>query len=221
MVNIPGKSKSLVVGLGLACMLGLSGQASAAYMADITSTFVDNGGNNFTFKFTVANTSTGADTGALDFFEVQFDADDQALYSNVVVLANNDWQSFAFENDPAPGGLPGGASFDAFQAMPMLPGIAQGASLGGFEVSFDYAGSLFPTEQEFYWAADFGTNFDGNGEQINSDPDVWILGFDEGITRTSTSIPEPTTILLFGSGLVVLAGSRRKQRVAGKAVSLR
>lgn len=186
-------------------------------MADVTYTFIDNGGGNFTFDFTVANTSTGTSTGPLDYIDIQFDADDQALYSNVSVLADNGWLSFAFENDPSPGGLPAGASFDAFQATPMLPGIGQGDSLGGFLVNFDYAGALDPTAQGFYWAADFGTNFDGNGTQISANPDVWILGFVEGTTRVS--VPEPPTMLLLGLALAVLAGLTRQDRTAAAPTS--
>ena len=191
-----------------AAAVGLTGPAFATYMADISYTFTDNGGGNFTFDFLVANTSTGASTAPLDFFDVFFDADNPALYSNVSVLADNGWLASAFENDPLPGGEAGGASFDAFQATPMLPGIAQGDSLGGFLVNFDYVGSLDPTEHAFFWLADFGTNFDGNGIQINSGPDVWVLGTVEGATRAR--VPAPGTLALLGLGFLGLGAIRRR-----------
>ncbi len=184
--------------------------ASASYMADLTYTYVDNGSGNFTFEFTVTNTSTGADIGALDFFEIQFDADtDHTLYSNVAMVVDNGWYSGAFEDTP--GGNPAGVSFDAYQSFPAVPGIDQGDSSGGFRFSFDYTGSLAPTEQTFWWAADFGSNEDGNGIRLFEGVDFWILGTVEGTTSYSTPVPEPTTLLLFSFGLIGLAGLGRKK----------
>lgn len=39
---------------------------------------------------------------------------------------------------------------------------------------------------------------------------LFYVGFDEDVTVTSQQVPEPTTILLFGSGLIGLWGARKR-----------
>ncbi len=198
----------------------LFSDAMATYMADITYDYANHGGGNYTFNFKVYNTSTGADTGGLDFFLINFDADaDDSLYSNLAWTADNGWFTGAFEYDPGFGGLPALVFADDSIFGSGGGGIAQGSSLGGFKVNFDYSGALLPGDQLFSWHTEFGTNLDGNGLPIGEDPtnpDYWIMGSADGATRYvssdggGTDVPEPSTMLLLGSGLVGVYAMRRK-----------
>jgi len=191
-----------------------AGSAWGTYLADITYDYTDNGGGNFTFDFTVYNTSTSPDTGALDYFEIYFDADPAfANYSSLNWTDDNGWFASAFEYDPAFGTLSAAVSADDAAVFGGSGGIAQGASLGGFKVKFDYSGSLAPTDQLFGYWVNFGTY------ETNVDPYYDFLGDYEGTTRyvqgapdEPPPVPEPTTVLLFSVGILGLAGFSRRRK---------
>jgi len=188
-------------------------RAQALYQADISYTAVDNGGGSFTFTYTVANTSTGSDAAGLDFFKIDFDADAAwDRYTSLAWTADNGWVSSAYQYDAGFSGLP--ASVWADDSIPFGSGgggIAQGASLGGFAVTFNYGGGsplLAMSDQLFSWRAEFGTNLTGSGSDMGG---YWIQGSAQGTTRyvdTGYVIPEPGTVLLFGMGLAGLAAHR-------------
>lgn len=184
--------------------------AQALYQADVSYSAVDNGGGSFTFTYTVANTSTGSDTAGLDFFKIDFDADSAwNRYTALAWTADNGWVSAAYQYDAGFSGLP--ASVWADDSVPFGSGgggIAQGASLGGFAVTFNYGGGtplLDMSDQLFSWRVEFGTNLTGSGSDMGG---YWIQGSAQGTTRyvaTTPVIPEPGTVLLFGVGLAGLA----------------
>jgi len=204
---------TMMLCLCLALLFILVPKATASYMADITYDYVDNGGGNFDFIFTVFNTSTLPDTGQLDFFDILFDADtDLTLYSNVTWLKDKGWDAVAFEYDPSYGGLAATVLTDDSVLVSGSGGIAQGASSAGFTVNFDYAGALLPTDQLFTWDANFGTSDTDNGGTDMGG--YWILGEADGKTRyvpsTSNPVPEPGTILFLALGFCGILGINRK-----------
>lgn len=215
--------KRLVAALPLLC--AFSAPAFAAYMADITYDYTANGGGNYTFDFTVNNTSTGASTGALDFFEITFDAPDIAQFSNIAWVDSKTWFSDAFQYSPAFSTVPGSVIADDSLFGSNHGGIAQGASLGLFRVSFDYGGAFDPTGQTWAWLVNFGTSDTDNGGTLvdpdgtpSSGDEYWILGEAAGRIRYvpagpgPTPTPAPGVLWLLGIGLVGLGAVRRRQR---------
>lgn len=182
--------------------------AWATYQADITYDYTGAAGA-YTFNFTVHNTSTGADIGGLDYFMINFDADDLSLYSNIAWVDDKGWDSEADQPDLSfyPPGLPGYVFADDSILVPGTGGIAQGGSLGGFKVSFNYTGNFAADDLEFTWLAYFGTDQAGG-----------VLGEARGLTNYVPGtgpgpdpIPEPATMVLFGLGLLSVAGISRKK----------
>lgn len=199
-------------------VLVLSSSAWAAYIADITYDYVNNGGGNYTFNYTVANNSDLGDNAALDFFMIDFNADALASYSNITWNLTQNWNAYAFDFDPAYGDIPG--TIIADDSIPFGSaggGIARGASLGLFSVTFDYAGSLLADQQLFSYRAEFGTNEQQSG--IETDFGYWIEGFDLGTTAynrpippdPTTPVPEPATLFLLGSGLLGAAALKSRK----------
>lgn len=189
----------------------------ADYMADITYDYTG-GPGSYTLDFTVSNTSNLTSTGGLDYFEIFFDTGGNDDYSSITWINDNSWLSGA--DDPI-SGFGGDAGFvnadDSVSFGAGGGGIAMGNSLDGFKVSFDYTGSLGPEAFTFSWYANFGTSdADNGGADVGG---YWILGEADGYVRFEDQgdppdqpvIPEPGTMILFGLGLLGLAGINRKK----------
>ena len=148
--------------------------------ASIQYSVSDLGGGTWEYTYAVEN-DLGFD---IDEFTIWFD---YTLYKNLAVIASPaDWDSIVIEPDTD---IPDDGFFDS---LFLVSGIVDGASLGGFLVSFDYLGAGTPGSQFF--------------EIV--DPDTFDV-LDVGFT-TVTAIPVPGAAWLLGSALGLFGWMRRK-----------
>jgi len=92
--------------------------------------------------------------------------------------------------------------FGHLRSAPLLGSdIAPGESLKGFSFLFDYQAGALPFEAMFVDPTDFWNSIITNG---NSSP-------------SAAPIPEPATLLLLGTGLLVGIAGFRKKKNAEKA----
>ena len=156
--------------------------------ADAITYTVDNlGGNRWQYNYTVDNTGTNAQDAFAIFFEL-------FVFENLVVESTApDWDADVFPPDP---GLPDDGIVEFYGLFPILPG----ESLSGWSVSFDYLLDGTPGEQFFEF-------FDGFTFDLISD----------GITERAAevTVPEPGTLGLLGTGLLLLSAMRRRQSAYG------
>lgn len=154
---------------------------------------------------TLFNGSTGVPTGDIsivfDVFgtmmlSVGSTSFDTAAYMSSFVFFITDGTDYLFsESDANPSGL------DYFLTYQGFAGDSVGMPIG----------AIYPDDSQHWYVATegFGSDFD----------------FDELIIRTESMqpvppVPEPATILLFGTGLMALAGFRRKKSPNAQASSL-
>jgi hypothetical protein len=157
--------------------------------ASIDYTVANISGSAWEYSYSVRN-DLGFD---IEEFTIYFD---YLLYANLAVTAFPlGWNSLVVEPDA---GIPDDGFFDACSNTELCGGagigIAHGASLAGFSISFDYFGSGTPGGQSF--------------EIVH--PDTFEV-LDMGLTNVV--VPAPTSALLLSTALgAALGWSRRRHR---------
>jgi hypothetical protein len=178
------RKKLQAVGL-LLVQLAAGPAAASAILYDVTSL----GGNTWRYDYTLANDSL---TLSVDEFTIYFQNGLFESLRSPVGLAP--WDVLAINPDPV---LPADGFFDGL-VFDLNAALAPGTTLGGFSVEFDYLGSGLPGSQFFQF--------------LTASLEVLDTGFTELVSAPPTGVPEPGTVLLIVSGLLLLtvrAVSRR------------
>jgi hypothetical protein len=210
--------KFRIFSVTIAALLLLSINAWASYQSNITYDYTQSGANSYTFTLDVHNNATGVAPGRIDQFFVNLDADSNSSnYQNIVWNSFNSptWGSDALQ----PGGFGASGNIVAY-TQNLGDGIDAGSSLSGFSFSFDYFGTLAPSQQLFSFSADFDTTLDALGNPVptfstgflNSDGLPNQIEFAR-IPENPGAVPEPSTVLLLGLGLSAMVCLRRKLRL--------
>jgi hypothetical protein len=161
--------------------------ASNAYCVSISYEMNMLGGNRYEFSYTVLNDTLSVD---IEEFTIFFE---EGLYDNLTVTTSPlNWDPFVINPDPL---IPDDGFYDA---LAIFSGISPGDQLGNFSVNFDWLGTGSPGAQYFEIINPFSF-------------DVLASGNTEIAVTASAPVPEPSTILLFASGLGILAAIGRKR----------
>jgi len=161
--------------------------APTARADGISYTLTNLGGQNWSYTYTVTNTTIASGLYAFDIYFPAVSSADALSYSNITEIANPDstnWITTIF--DPSAPNLGG-----FYDALALASPINQGDSLGGFNVSFAYSGAT-PLGSQYF--------------------EIYDLNYNLLETGTTVPTPEPSTFLLFVSGVLVFLGLGRWSR---------
>jgi len=167
--------------LFLTIMIGiLFTMVNGVYATTILYDLSNLGGKRWEYTYSVTNDSLSS---SIEEFTIYFNF---GLYNNLIVgNTPADWDAIVTQPDS----ILGDGFYDAFLAE----GIASGATVSGFSVSFDWLVAGIPGSQFF--------------EVVNTSTFNFL---DSGNT---TPVPEPGTLLLLGSGLIGLIGIGKRLRI--------
>jgi hypothetical protein len=168
---------------------------SASNLADATIIYfdvteIDASTQRWQYDFTVENNTLAA---AITEFTVFFEL---GQYANLTIVASPaSWDSLVTQPDPA---LPDDGFFDS---LALAGGIAPGATLGGFSVSFNFLGVGTPGPQSF--------------DILDADFNV----VDSGRTRPNgmVAVSAPGSLALFVVALLAMGVARRCHRSVTQA----
>lgn len=162
------------------------GTSSSA--AVITYHSSNNGGTNWSYNYTVAATGTGS---AIDEFTIYFDP---LLYQNLVLQTTPiSWDTIVIQPDA---GLVASGFLDG---LALVAGLAPGAAVSGFSVSFEYLGNGAPGAQPFDIV----------------DPNTFAT-ISQGTTQSAVAeVPEPGAAWLLALPLLFLFLSRTRRGLPG------
>lgn len=162
-----------------AATLTLAATLPAAQAADIRFDATPLGGTSWRYDYAVTNT----DLPGLDQFSIFFE---NSSFANLAVTASPaGWSSIVLQPNSEVDGL--------FDSLALIDSLPQGATVGGFSVTFDYLLDGTPGVQDFQIVDPFDSGA--------------IL--QEGVTRP---IPEPQSLALMLAGLAPMAWWARRRR---------
>jgi hypothetical protein len=166
--------------------------AAVSHATIITTDATNLGDATWRYDYTITNDTLG---GSLDYFVLAFDRE---LYANLRnAAAPVGWDILVLQPDLD---LPDDGVFDA---LALDGGIAPGATLAGFSITFDFLGVNIPMSQPFSVL----------------DPFTFDV-VENGTAPVVAAVPEPSSSLLFLSGALILIGLHaRRFRRQGSAVA--
>lgn len=152
-----------------AALPGLLFAAARAEASSIGYTVTSLGANQWRYDYTVANDLAAP----VSEFSVFFD---QALYANLQARSTvPGWDLLTVQPDMA---IPASGFYDGLASA---GGVADGASAGGFSVSFDYLGTGTPASQPFTFVDPASFAVLASGQTVLSqvpqvaEPGAWLL----------------------------------------------
>jgi hypothetical protein len=160
------------------------GIAFAIPSADFTYVATDLGGGMWQYDYTLFNTSDPVADAGFDLYDIFFTFNPASTFTVAAIPAGWDWN--------------GGSGFaDMYSLNPGAPpvgtDIAPGTSLSGFSFLFDYQAGALPFDVTLINLAD------------PSNPVLY--------SSTSTSVPEPSTLLLLSAGITGMVLLRKRFKV--------
>jgi hypothetical protein len=161
---------------------------SPAYATSVQYNLVDLGGGDYRYVYSITNDGSLGSGVPIQLFDIFFDPA-QYLESSLSVTTppplNGDWDQIFLASSP---GVPA-----AYDALASAGGIADGATVTGFSVDFQWIGTGTPGVQpyEIY------------------DPNTFAL-LEQGVS--ASPVPVPAALWLFSSGLVTLLGARSTRK---------